>query len=169
MLIFVLAVTLSLSARAQSVSLPPTKAVRILGKVKNPITIDDIELKKYPVHSIGDVNILNAEGEVRKSWKELSGIRLKDLLDTVSIDTENHSQLGQYFFVCQSIDGSKVVFSWNEVFNTPSGENIYLVSMRDDQPMEELNESILLIATQDLNTSLRYLRNLESIRVERTE
>lgn len=160
---------MSLSAYTQSVSLPPTKAIRILGKVKNPITIADIDLKKYPVHAIGDIDILNAKGEVKKSWKELSGIRLQDLLDTVAIDAKDESELGQYYFVCQSIDGSKVVFSWNEIFNNPLGENIFIISMRDDQPMEELNESILLIATKDLNTSLRYLRNLESIRVERTD
>jgi uncharacterized protein YbaA (DUF1428 family) len=160
---------LSTDCFSQSVTLPPTKAIRILGKINSPVTINDIDFKKFKTHPIGDVQILHSNGQVKRVWKDLTGIRLRDLLDTVKIDVSEGEALSQFYYVCKSIDGNKVVFSWNEIFNTSAGESIYIVLMRDDRPMEELNENILLITLKDNDTRFRYLKNLEEIHIQRAE
>lgn len=147
----------------------PTSSVIVNGRVKSPKTFIANAIRQYKVYNIGDVVITNHKGEVKGSAKELSGILLKDLLQSIEPDAESLKVLSEYYFTCIASDGYKVVFSWNELFNTATGNTVYIVTSKDHKSIDALDESILLISTADERTGRRYVKNLQSIIVRRAE
>ena len=77
--------------------------------------------------------------------------------------------LSEYYFTCIASDGYKIIYSWNELFNTAIGNSVYILTSKDNQPLEKLDENIVMIATQDIRTGRRYVKNLQSIIVRRAE
>ena len=74
-----------------------------------------------------------------------------------------------YYFTCIASDGYKVVFSWNELFNTATGNTVYIFTSKDHTSIDALDESILPISTAEFRTGRRYVKNLQSIIVRRAE
>jgi hypothetical protein len=159
-------VSFSLSAQSANTK---TESFTINGKVKAPQTITFSDLKKFKIFNLGDVTITNHLGEVKGTAKNLSGVLLREILQSVPLDTENPKQYSEYFFICRASDGYKVVYSWNEIFNTATGNSAYIITEKNHQPIRELDESMLMISTQDEHTGTRYVKNLESIYVGRAD
>jgi hypothetical protein len=146
-----------------------TSSIIINGRVKSPKTFTADAIRQYKIYNVGDVEITNHKGEVKGTAKELSGILLRDLLQSIEPDAESPKALSEYYFTCIASDGYKVVFSWNELFNTATGNTVYIVTSKDHKSIEALDESILLISTADVRTGRRYVKNLQSIIVRRAE
>jgi hypothetical protein len=144
-----------------------TTSFIISGEVKSSVTVSLTEFSKYTEVLMGDITITNHLGEKKSEQKSLKGILLKDILKTVEINNENPRILSEYYFVCKSTDGYKVVYSWNEIFNSAAGESVYLVTSKNGQAAKEMSESILMISPKDYRTGRRYLKSLASIDVKR--
>lgn len=82
------------------------------------------DLSAYKSHAIDSIVITNHLGERRSSLKKVKAVLLKDILDKVEIDAENHKLLSEYYLVCIASDNYKVVFSWNEIFNSDVGKSV---------------------------------------------
>ena len=149
--------------------LETTGSFSISGEVNAPVIIALSEFSKFNEVVIGDITITNHLGERKSEQKALKGILLKDILKTVEINNENPRVLSEYYVVCKSLDGYKVVYSWNELFNSPAGESVYLVTSKNGQVAREMKESILMIAPKDYKTGRRYLKSLSSIEVKRAQ
>lgn len=157
----------SLLAAAQPSA--PTDAFTVNGKVKTPRTFRLSDLQKFNTFNLADISITNHKGEVHGTAKNLSGVLLRDILQTIPLDTDNPKDFSAYYFVCRASDGYKVVYSWNELFNTHTGNSVYIVTAKGQQPAEELDEAILMVSAQDIRTGRRYLKNLQTIYVGRVE
>jgi hypothetical protein len=157
------------SVVAQEHKSKPAFSITINGRVKSPKTFTADAIRQYKVYNIGDVVITNHKGEVKGTAKELSGILLRDLLQSIEPDAESQKVLSEYYFTCIASDGYKVVFSWNELFNTTTGNTVYIITSKDHKSIDALDESILLISTADIHTGRRYVKNLQSIIVRRAE
>lgn len=147
----------------------PTQAFVIEGKTKGSKTIHIDDLKKFKSTVIGDVTITNHKGEAKGVAKSLQGVLLKDILESIALDAESPKLFSEYYFTCIASDGYKVVFSWNEIFNTATGNSIYIVTQKDDKSITSSDESILMISSQDYKTGRRYVKNLEKIIVRKAE
>jgi hypothetical protein len=145
----------------------PTKSFLITGEVQSEKKITIEELANFRESSLGDVTITNHLGEVKSQQKKLKGILLRDVLEKVEIKSESPKVLSEYYIVCKATDGYTIVYSWNEVFNNPAGESIYLVTSKDGVPATELEESILIISPRDYKTGRRYLKGLTKIEIKR--
>lgn len=149
----------------------PVKTTRITisGNIQftRSIAIDD--LRKFKRYEVGDVQITNHAGELKGIARSLSGVLLKDILASLPLTTDNPKLFSEYYFVCKGSDGYKVVFSWNELFNTATGNSVYIVTEKDDKPIDETDESMLMISAHDVRTGRRYVKNLETIYVGRVE
>jgi hypothetical protein len=145
----------------------PTKSFLITGEVQSEKKITIEELANFRESSLGDVTITNHLGEVKNQQKKLKGILLRDVLEKVEIKSESPKVLSEYYLVCKATDGYTIVYSWNEVFNNPAGESIYLVTSKDGVPATELEESILIISPRDYKTGRRYLKGLTKIEIKR--
>jgi hypothetical protein len=146
-----------------------TKSFTVSGRVKSPKTFTWQELGKFSIHNLGDVAITNHKGESKGTAKELSGILLTQILDKVELDAESPKILSEYYFICRASDGYKVVYSWNELFNTTTGNSVYIVTSKDHKSMDTSDDNILMISTHDIRTGRRYIKNLETITVARVE
>lgn len=144
-----------------------TVAFKITGEVKAERTVRIDELSNYRESSLGDVVITNHLGEVKSQQRKLKGVLLRDILETSEIISKSPKELSAIFVVCKASDGYTIVYSWNEIFNNPAGESIYLITSKDGVLANALEESILMISPRDYKTGRRYLKGLTSIEIKR--
>jgi hypothetical protein len=98
----------------------------------------------------------------------MRGVLLRDVLAGIQIDHENPRVLSEYFFVCIAADDYRVVYSWNEIFNTSVGDQVYIVLEKDGVPAEKMEDRMLMISPKDFKTGRRYLKNLSAIEINRS-
>ncbi|MBX7174639.1 MAG: hypothetical protein K1X72_26930 [Pyrinomonadaceae bacterium] len=147
----------------------PTEEVKILGKVKSEITIKASDFKSFLQQKIKDVKILNYRGEDKGTLKKLRGIPIVELLKKIEFEVDNERFLSEFYLIFEASDGYKVVFSWNEIFNSDVGKNTFIVTQKDGQTDEKIGERIILLTPNDYKTGRRYVKNLAKIIVKRIE
>lgn len=148
---------------------PRSEFIFIKGDIKNEKRIQLPDLEKIPPEDLGNVVITNHAGEVKGTARNLKGIKLKELLSSVQLSTDNPKLNSTYYFVMTAADGYKVVFSWNELFNNAGGDKVYIVTSKDGLTLQEMPERILLICPTDLQTGRRYIKGLSEISVQRVQ
>lgn len=146
-----------------------TDAFIVTGEVKKELkfTLDDIE--KYPAKLLGDIVITSHSGEVRGIAKQAEGILLKDLLKELVLNETSPKKFSEFYFVFVASDNYRVVYSWNEIFNSPTGDNVFVITAKEGKKLKEMDERILTITTTDFRTGRRHIRWLNKIRVERVK
>jgi hypothetical protein len=77
--------------------------------------------------------------------------------------------LSECYFVFIASDGYKVVYSWNEIFNTKNGQGIYVIVERDGKKIDQIEDRISVFSKADLMTGRRYVKGLSRIIVKRAE
>jgi hypothetical protein len=147
----------------------PTQYFTINGKVKKEVMIGEAEIKKHTTQTIGTVSITNHKGDLKGEAKSMSGILVRDILQNIELDEENPKFFSEYYYVFVGSDNYKVVFSWNELFNTAVAQRVFIVTQKDGQNVLHNEDGILLISADDLRTGRRFVKNLQSIQVKRAE
>lgn len=161
-LIIVATLFMTISAYAQE-KVTPTDHFAVEGRVKNPQTISLADLKGLKKYLIGDsVIVTNHTGEYKSTTPALQGVLIKDVLAKIVFDAESPKVLSEYYFTFIASDGYKCVFSWNELYNTATGDKAYVITdgARPDQ-------QISIIVPTDFKTGRRYLKALQTIKVNR--
>lgn len=145
-----------------------THQFAIQGKVITESIITMDSLNSYPLKTIGNIKVTDHTGKFKHQDDQLKGVLLKDIL--------NHSQwlltphlFSSMYFTCIGIDGYKVVYSWNELFNTEIGDNVYIVLEKNGIKADKLPSSIQMVSMLDYKTGRRYLHNLDKIVVSVAE
>jgi hypothetical protein len=164
----VLLLLAGLLAQAQQ-PVPPTDQLVITGQVAEELVVRLADLVKFSQRPLADVVITNHLGEPKGTAKDPVGVLLREVLGQIKFDTPSPRQLSEFFLVCIASDGYKAVFSWNEIFNSPLGDSIYLVVAKDGKVLAEMDERILLVCPADLHTGRRYIKGLRQIVVRRAE
>jgi hypothetical protein len=154
-------------ASAQHEKIPATGNFPIEGRVKKGMTVSLADLSSYKTHLIDSIVITNHLGERKSGMKKVKTVLLKDILDKVEINAENHKELSEYYLVCVASDNYKVVFSWNEIFNSETGKSVYIITGQDGEWAYRLDNRIALISAKDQMTGRRYVKGLQKILIER--
>ncbi len=141
----------------------PTDAFTISGAVEKEMTITLADIASLPSQAIPDVAITNHLGEPRGTAKGLRGVLIKDLLANVSFNAETPKVLSEYFLTFIASDGYTVVFSWNELFNSPTGNSVLVITEKEGKKLSEMNERILILTSSDFKTGRRHIKGLKSI------
>jgi hypothetical protein len=147
----------------------PTQKFSITGQVtkESVITIDSI--LQYKVQDIGEMNVTNHLGDFKHKDDQLKGVLLKDILSHTTFKTTSPKLLSQFYFVCQGADGYKVVYSWNELFNTEVGNHVFILTEKNGVKADKMPESLQMSSAADFKTGRRYLHNLDKIIVKQAE
>ncbi|MBY0432734.1 MAG: hypothetical protein K2U26_01340 [Cyclobacteriaceae bacterium] len=164
-LFFAVFLAFNFSSKAQQTK--PTTSFIVSGKVKSIVTINGTDLARLKTHEIGNVTITNHLGEKKSEAKTLKGVLLKDVLAAVEFDGSNPRLLSEFYLICKANDGYTVVYSWNEIFNNPLGDKIYIVTEKEGVAHQKMDDAILMISPTDLRTGRRHLKALQSIEVKR--
>lgn len=160
---------LCLTALAAQEKVAATHEFTITGKVSKGKTITVADLEKLNTQKIGDITITNHLGVTKGVAKGLKGVLLKNVFDGIDFTEENPKKLSEFYLTCIAGDGYKVVFSWNEIFNTETGNSLYLVTEKEGKSVRDMDERILLISPKDLKTGRRYIKGLNKIVVGRVD
>ena len=167
--VFMMSLCLSITGGFGQKKYETTSTILVTGEVSKNMTITMEDILKSTSHSIGDLTVYNHLGERKSVQKGLKGVRLKDLLATMVIKSPGPRQLSEFYLTATASDGYKVVFSWNELFNSPTGDSTYLVSELDGVGIDKMEGSILLVCTTDRMTGRRNVKSVKEIRVGRAE
>lgn len=144
-----------------------TQSFTVSGDIKNEKTISVSDFSQWKEKTIGDVTITNHLGEVKGVARAMKGVLLKEVLQFFELKAESPKVFSEWFIVCRATDGYKVVYSWNELFNTKLGESIYLVTEKEGKRASNMSESVLMISTEDFKTGRRFVKSLQSIEFRR--
>lgn len=147
----------------------PSETLRIEGKIKNGKTFTITDLEAFPKVDIPDQTLYNHKGEVKGIVKNMKGVLLKTVLENTQFDYDKPKELNEFYFVFVATDGYKVVFSWNEIYNTEAGNSFYIITEMDGTKLKEMEQRILFISTADLKSGRRYIKALEKIVIKRVE
>ncbi len=167
-LILILLLLTTFSVNAQR-SIPKTDSLLIVGQIKNPTTFSLSDLDTFPKSVIKDQIIYNHNGEAKDTLTGMKGIPLKSLLATIQYIYEKPKFLNEFYFVFIASDGYKVVFSWNEIYNSEAGNSLFLITEMQGVQLSNLDQRLLFISTADLKAGRRYIKGLEKIDVKSVE
>jgi hypothetical protein len=155
-------------AHAQSL-IKPTESLVIGGEVEAEKILHLKDIAAMSSVKIKDIQITNHKGEAKGKLQGLRGIPVKAILQGVPIKSESPKFLSEYFLVFEASDGYKVVFSWNEVFNSKTGDNMYLLTEMGGKSLTEMEQRIAFVTPTDVQTGRRYVKSLARIMVRRAK
>ena len=148
---------------------PRTESIVVTGKIKNPLVFPLADLDTFQSVPIQDRIIYNHKGEVKDTLTGLSGIPLKNLLSKIQFVYEKPKNLNEFYLSFIASDGYKVVFSWNEIYNTEAGNKFFIITEMEGKKLKDLAQRILFISTSDLESGRRYIKGLQKIEVRQIE
>lgn len=141
----------------------------VTGQVKKDLKFTLADIEKFPSKTIGDVVITNHLGEPRGTARQLTGILVKDLLKDLELKEESPKRFSEFYLTFVAVDNYRVVYSWNEIFNSPTGDNLFVITSRDGKKVKDMNERILIVTPTDFKTGRRHIKGLSKILVERVD
>lgn len=150
-------------------TVPPTSAFTVSGEIASELIVSTHDLEAFTTHTIGDFIVTNHKGEQKSIERDVRGVLLTDVLSQLKFQVEKPNELRAFYFVFKASDGYAVVFSWNELFNGPTGEHTFLVTHMNGKPVDQLDERILCITTSDYQTGRRHIKGLQEIVVKRAD
>ena len=159
----ILLLTLYCRLQAQENIVPPTDSFIITGDVKKPLTVNFNKLETFKIKSLNDVTAMNHRGEVRSVIKNVKAILFKDVLDGVELITNKPKDFSSYYVECVGSDGFKVVFSWNELYNTANGDNTYIVLEKDGKKGKDIDDRVAVLIMTGPGKGHIYVKGLKEV------
>lgn len=147
----------------------PTEKFTIEGKVKNSIVFSLSQAGEYAATAVDSIIIYNHLMQPRRTIKSLKGILLRDIIDKAVIDISLPRLLSEIYITCIGSDGYKVVFSWNELYNTDIGKQVMVITAADGKPAGEGIDRIAIISAADKATGRRFVKGLARVLIEQVK
>lgn len=145
----------------------PTDSLLITGKIKKDWLFTQKDLDTFHTVPIGDVQITNHLGVQKGMAKNMRGFLIKPILDKVLMDAANPKVFSEFYFTFIASDDYKAVFSWNEIFNTETGNHLFIITEKDGKKIKDTDDRILLLSASDFRTGRRYIKGLNRIVISR--
>ena len=146
-----------------------THQFTITGQIKKESVITLDSLNAYPLKDLGEIRVTNHLGDFKHNDEKLKGVLLKDILIHSQLNASSPKFYSQFYFICVGSDGYKVVYSWNELFNTQVGDNVFILMEKNGVKADKLPESLQMASMLDQKTGRRYLHNLDKIVVAQAQ
>jgi len=166
LLAFLFLISTCLAAPAQS-TIIPTSNIRIFGAIEKEVSYSIEDILKFNTVNVEDQVIYNHTGEAKDTLNHLRGVPLKDFLKDIKFNYEKPKELNEFYFVFNASDGYRVVFSWNEIYNSEAGNSFYIITEMRGKSIKELDQRIVFLSSKDLKSGRRYIKCLQSIEVKR--
>jgi len=148
-----------------TLSFAQSKSFEIINPDNEKTIVTVADLLKYSKHTIDSIQITNHLKEYRSTIKNIQGVLLKDVLSKVSFKEKSPKVLSEYYIVCVAEDGYKVVFSWNEIFNTSVGDSVLIIPEIEGRP----KDGISTLSPSDFATGRRYVKTLKTILLKKID
>ena len=141
-----------------------TTTIHIAGKVEHELTLTLDDLKTLPVVSGKNFKVISTSGDIRKEFKTYQGVLLTNILDKAQIKVNNPKAKGKLIVLVKATDNYTTAFSYHELFNNPTGEQVLVLFEIDNRPIAK-DGPFLLISATDKITGARHVKWLSEIQV----
>jgi len=84
-------------------------------------------------------------------------------LEKAGIDVSSPKLLSEFYFTFIASGNYKVVFSWNEIFNSANGDQVMILTESNGQKGDQMEDRIALLSSSDRATGRRYVKGLQKI------
>jgi DMSO/TMAO reductase YedYZ molybdopterin-dependent catalytic subunit len=140
----------------------PSTAVVVGGTVDKPVTYTVDALRALPQH---DVNVPAEHGD--GTARAYRGALLRDVIAVAKVANADRLALRQTLIVAHATDGYVALFTYAELFNTPTGEQVVVAWSRDGAPLDADEGAFALVSGADKPGGPRHVHWLDSIDVRR--
>lgn len=144
-----------------------TDRLAVAGAVEQPLDLSLDALRLWPAEQIKEVSLKLRPADKNAVAERFRGVPLRTVLEKAKPLSRDHNEVKKIAIVARASDGYAVVFSWNELFNTPVGDGVLVYVERDGKPLGDEEGRIALISAQDLRPSGRHVKWLQAIEVRR--
>ena len=162
-MIFFAGAVLTMNASAQNA----TDSFTISGDVLTSVTLNMNDLKALPSTQFDSMIVFGHDMQRKNTIRNIKGVLLRNILSRVQFNAENPKVLSAYAIECFGIDGYMVLFSWNEIFNSETGDHTMIVVEKNGSDYENQTDRIALITPTDRATGRRYVKWLSKIVIQR--
>lgn len=142
-------------------------SISITGSVENRITLTEADLAGLPQEQITETQVVCQSGADKGTMKNVTAVRLRDLLEKAKIKAEKHFDYRQMAIIAKAKDDYWVVYSWGELFNSPTGDNVYVYFRKNGQPLGDDEGRFALISTTDVQSGARQVKWLSEVEVRK--
>ena len=139
--------------------------LRVTGRVTTPLELGMEQLRAMDTEEIADLLIICGDGDPKGTIRNCKGVLLENIIRMADVIKEEHNDTKKMFIVVSANDGYKVVFSWQEIFNTAVGGGVMILIERDGKPLDREQGQLELISAEDYFTGSRYVKGLKNIEV----
>lgn len=147
----------------------PTDTVYVTGKINTRMAYSINTLLQMTQSPIPDQVIYNHKGEPKDTLTGLKGIALKTLLHNIGLAYDKPKELNEFYFVFSASDGYRIVLSWNEIYNTETGNHFFILTEGEGKTLQNMEQRIAFISTGDLKSGRRYVKCLKTIEVKKLD
>jgi len=140
-------------------------ALQITGRVGNPLMLDMADIRDMETEEFQDLFIVCGSGTPKDCIQRCRGVLIEKIIQKADVIKEEHNDTKKMIIIATADDGYKVIFSWQEIFNTAVGGGVAVLTERDGKPLGETKDRIDLISAQDYYAGSRYVRDLRHIEV----
>jgi hypothetical protein len=150
-----------------SIAQKTSESIKVSGEVQKEETIDISKLSGYTTVHLDSLRIYTHDMQPKGLMKNINGVLLKDILSAIPFNNENPKVLSEYYIECQATDGYKVLFSWNEIFNSETGNHVMIITSKNGTDIAQLDDRLALVSPTDKATGRRYVKWLSKIIIHR--
>ncbi len=146
-------------------ALPEGNKLRVTRRVVNPLTLGMRELCAMDLEEIEELPIICGSGTPKGRISGCKGVLLENVIRMAEVIKEEDNDTKKMFIVASAKDGFKVVFSWQEIFNTAVGGGALILIEKEGKALDIEKDQLELISTEDYFTGARYVKGLERIEI----
>ena len=141
--------------------------VTISGAVEHTLKLGVADLRAFMPQQVMEIPVASHTNTGTAKFASVRGVLLRDLLERAAVISNSHNDVKKMAIIAEATDGYKVVFSWNEVFNTSVGEGVIVFFERDGKPLDEGEGQIAMVSAKDIRTGPRHVKWLKAIEVRK--
>lgn len=143
--------------------------IRITGRVATPQVVGWEQLTAMASVEIDGLQMICGSGEPKGPIGRCKGVLLSDIINSVDVLITDHNDTKKMYIIASADDGYKTVFSWQEIFNTATGEGVMVILEKENMALDPDRQMVDLLSTRDFLTGPRHVRELSNIEIVMVE
>jgi cytochrome c551/c552 len=144
-----------------------SQRLSVAGTVKQALDLSVDDLRAFPAPELKEITVASQSPAKAGTPMSFKGVSLRTLLEKAVVLAPGRHDLKKIVIFAKASDDYAVVFSWNEIFNSPVGEGVLVYFEKDGKPLGADEGRIALISTRDLHLGARHVRWLNAIEVRK--
>jgi hypothetical protein len=142
-----------------------THHLDVKGEVNHPLHLAADELRAMELTEVKDLTMICGSGRNEGFIQSYRGVLLTDLLNRADVIMREHNSPSHLYVTVMSSDDHWILFSYQELYNSPIGEQAIVIIEKDGQPLGDDEGEFSFVSANDTRLGARKLRYLKSIEV----